>query len=86
MANVIVLAWIGQILLFFIAWKVFHWVVGTTQKQVPLTLWMELFVNLLLSIVLLVVLSNVSSAWWLMLIVGAAIGVVTGKMGRNSAG
>jgi hypothetical protein len=76
--DVIVLAWIGQILLFFVGWRLFHWLVSYALKQTSYTLWRELFVNLFMSILLLVVLSNVTSLWWLMPMVGAMIGVITG--------
>jgi hypothetical protein len=78
MANVIVLAWIGQILLFFVAWKLLHWLVSYAGARASFTLWTELLVNVVLSILLLVVVSNVTSVWWLMIAVGAIVGVVTG--------
>jgi hypothetical protein len=78
MACMIVLAWIGQILLFFISWQLFHWLAAYARARTSFTLWTELLVNLCLSILLLVVLSNVTSLWWLMIAVGAIVGVVTG--------
>jgi hypothetical protein len=39
-----------------------------------------------IGILLLIVLSNIHSAWWLMLIVGAIIGIITGKIGAQSSG
>lgn len=81
MACVIVFAWIGQVLLFFIFWKALHW--GTVQVRHSFAnvsfLW-ELIVNLVLSIVLLIVFGHISSVWWLMILVGAVIGVITGQM------
>lgn len=77
----IVLTWIGQILLFFIAWRALHWVAETARaRTVPRSFFMELVVNLVVSIVLLIVVNNLHSTWWLMAIIGAIVGVITGQM------
>ncbi len=81
----IVLAWIGQILLFFIGWKAFHWVTSSVRSMETLGLVGEIVANVVLGILLLIVLSHIHSAWWLMLIVGAIIGVITGKMSAQSS-
>jgi hypothetical protein len=86
MACVIVLAWIGQILLFFIGWKAFHWGTSSVRSMATLGLLGEIVANVVLGILLLIALSNIHSAWWLMLIVGAIIGIITGKIGAQSSG
>lgn len=73
------LAWIGQLLLFFILWRALHWLTYyTSQHVIAFSTLVELAVNLALAIVLLVVIDNLHSAWWLMGVIGAAMGVVTG--------
>jgi hypothetical protein len=76
---VIVLAWIGQVLLFFICWRLFHWIVGRSLAQ-NTTLMADLLINLALAIVLLIVINHVHSAWWLMGIIGGILGVETALM------
>ena len=75
-----VLAWIGQILLFFIFWKLLLWGSAKVRATMGSTLFLDLGVNLAVVIVLLVLYSNVHSAWWLMTVTGAAVGVLTGGM------
>ena len=82
----IVLAWIGQIVLFFIFWKLFHILTGLVRQSFEShSLVGDLLVNLAVSIVLLIILSLVHSAWWSMSIVGALVGVITG-MATNKPG
>ena len=82
----IVLAWIGQIVLFFIFWKLFHILTGLVRQSFEShSLVGDLLVNLAVSIVLLIVLSLVHSAWWSMSIVGALVGVITGMATNKPA-
>ncbi|MCL6517456.1 hypothetical protein [Alicyclobacillus sp.] len=82
----IVLAWIGQILLFFVAWKALHWAVVAAKRWLgPGPLVREMVVNVVLSVLLLIVLSSVGSVWWAMLLVGAIVGVITGQMALRSS-
>ncbi|GMA51314.1 hypothetical protein GCM10025857_26710 [Alicyclobacillus contaminans] len=80
-APVIVLAWIGEILLFFIAWKVAHWGTVYVVSRQSLGLVGELVLNVVLAVLLLIAFANISSVWWLMLLVGVFVGIITGKIG-----
>lgn len=83
--DVIVFAWIGQVLLFFVFWKLLHWgAIGVRSRMTSWSFLWELVVNLILSIVLLIVFSQVSSVWWLMIVAGAVIGIITGLMASRS--
>jgi hypothetical protein len=78
---VVVFAWIGQILLFFIFWKLFHWILMRTGDSVISgSIIKELGLNLVLVVLLLIVLDNIHSAWWLMVIVGSVVGVISGQI------
>ncbi|SFV07890.1 hypothetical protein [Alicyclobacillus macrosporangiidus] len=82
----VVLAWIGQILLFFIAWKALHWaVVGAKPWLGPSPLIREVVVNVVMAVLLLIILHSVGSVWWAMLFIGAIIGVITGQMALRSS-
>lgn len=83
----VVLAWIGQVLLFFIFWKALHLITVEVRNRLKSVsfLW-ELAVNVVLSIVLLIVFNHVSSVWWLMILTGAVVGVVTGQMASRKSG
>jgi len=75
----IIFAWIGQIILFFLCWRVFLW--GATRLwQKQSTMWADLIANLLLAIVLLIVIHLTQSGWWLMSFFGAIVGVVISRL------
>lgn len=79
LAAVVVLAWIVQIILFFIVWKVFHIVTGLVRESFSShSLVGDLLVNLAVSIVLLILLNTLHSPWWLMGLIGALVGIITG--------
>jgi hypothetical protein len=83
---VIVLAWIGQVVLFFILWRIFHWLAGRFLVSVgSLTMFVDMGINLLLAIVLLVFLNLFDSAWWLMASIGAIVGIFTGILAARVA-
>lgn len=72
-----VLVWIGQILLFFVLWWLFSW--GSRKVlQPPVGMGVAIAVNVVCAIVLLIIFHTVHSAWWLMGIVGADVGIATG--------
>jgi hypothetical protein len=76
---VIVLAAIGQLLLFFIFWRLSHYVVTRITRQTGrLTLVSELVVNVVIALILVIIAHTVHSAWWLLIVFGAASGVFTG--------
>lgn len=79
----IVLAWIGQILLFFIFWRLFHWLFDKLPQLSMTSMVMQIVINVVVAIVLLLIVSNVHSAWWLMILIGAVVGVFTGEMVAN---
>lgn len=80
----IVLAWIGQILLFFVFWRVFHWLFAKGLPRLSMTsMVMQIAVNLVVAVVLLLIVSTVHSVWWLMVFMGAVVGVFTGEMAAN---
>lgn len=82
--GVIVLAWVGQILLFFVFWRLLHWMFGNTLRQLSLaSMVTQIVLNVVVAIVLLIILANVHSAWGLMPFVGAVVGVFTGEMAAN---
>lgn len=72
-----VLAWIGQIILFFVLWRIFHWITGKTVGQ-NVTMVAELVTNLILAVALLIIVDNIQSAWWLMSLIGIIFGIETG--------
>ncbi|MCL6444649.1 MAG: hypothetical protein K6T83_14550 [Alicyclobacillus sp.] len=86
MTSVIVLAWIGQIVLFFLLWRLLHWLTISANRRLPsgTTLIMDLAVNLVVAIVLLMVVWNLHSPWWIMGVFGAAVGVFTGQLAGKS--
>lgn len=76
-----ILSWVGQIVLFFVAWRLFYYVsVKTAKRLTRQSLWTDLAVNLAVAIVLLVVFANLRSLWWTMPVVGAAIGVASAQL------
>lgn len=80
-----VIDWIVQIITFFLAWRVFHY--ATVKVNEPFqggSLVRDLAVNVAIAILLLIVLTNVHTLWWLMPTVGAAIGILGGQMGGRS--
>lgn len=80
----IVLAWIGQILLFFIFWRLFHWLLSKGLPQLSMaSMAFQITVNVVVAIVLLLIVSTVHSSWWLMIFTGAVVGVFTGEMAAN---
>ena len=82
--GVIVLAWLGQILLFFIFWRLLHWMFGNSLRQLSLaSMVTQIVLNVVVAVVLLIILDNVHSAWGLMPFVGAVVGVFTGEMAAN---
>ncbi|QQE78108.1 hypothetical protein [Alicyclobacillus sp. SO9] len=74
-----VLAWIGEILVFLIFWRLFHWLTGKILTG-NLTVLTELVVNLVLAVALLIFVANITSLWWLMLLIGALFGIETGML------
>jgi len=86
MGNVIVLTWIAQIILFFICWRALLWGTRAAKQYVNASsLWVDLVVNLVLAILLLIVIHTVHSTWWLMVLVGAFVGVFSGQMLQKRA-
>jgi len=82
--GVIVLAWLGQILLFFIFWRLLHWMFGNSLRQLSLaSMVTQIVLNVVVAVVLLIIVDNVHSAWGLMPFVGAVVGVFTGEMAAN---
>lgn len=77
-----VLAWIAQIVLFFILWRLVHMAAGLLAPKGFVVI-AQLILNLLVAIVLLIVVSTCHNAWWLMPILGALIGVLTGASARR---
>ncbi len=76
-----ILSWVGQIVLFFVAWRLFYYVsVNAAKRLARQSLWTDLAVNLALAIILLIVFVNLKSLWWTMPVVGAAIGVSTAQL------
>lgn len=81
----LLLSWIGEIILFFVFWRLFHWLMGRVGGQLTLaSMAMQIGVNIVLAVVLLIILANVHSLWWLMSFVGAGIGIFTGEMVANA--
>lgn len=76
-----VLVWIGQILLFFILWKLFHWGIGfLLQSMTGRSMVFDLVVNVAVAVLLLVFVRTLHSTWWLMGIIGALVGIITAMM------
>jgi hypothetical protein len=76
--------WIGQILLFFLVWRLFHWLTGKVcSERVLYSLVTQGIINLVIAIVFLIVFYNLHSAWWLMATVAAGIGILTGQAARR---
>lgn len=74
-----VLAWIGEILVFLIFWRLFHWLTGKILAE-NLNVVTELVVNFILAVALLIFVANITSLWWLMLLIGVLFGVETGML------
>lgn|GEM_PF-5092487 len=73
----IVLDWIGQIVLFFILWRLLMW--GTEQVLASgTTMLITIVVDVVSALVLLIVVHATHNAWWVMAFAGAVIGVMTG--------
>lgn len=80
----IVVGWMAQILLFFLFWRLLHWLFGNSLRQLSLaSMVTQIVLNVVVATVLLVILANVRSAWGLMPFVGAVVGVFTGEMSAN---
>lgn len=76
-----VLAWIAQILLFFISWRIFQWIAGTLRKSSGGTsVWVTLAVNLVVAIVYVFSLYSIHSVWWGIGIIGAGVGVLVAQV------
>ncbi|MCF8568452.1 hypothetical protein LLE49_27420 [Alicyclobacillus tolerans] len=78
------LAWLVQIVLFFVLWRVVHWLVSSPGLKLTLaSMVMQIVVNVVAVIVLLIVVDNLHSAWWTMPIIGAVVGLFTGETVSN---
>lgn len=80
----IVFAWIGEIILFFLCWRIALW--GMRRVKLSFadsSMWIDLFSNLALAILLLVVLSLVHNIWWLVLLVGLFVGAFSAQVSSS---
>ncbi|MCL6547308.1 MAG: hypothetical protein K6T30_00190 [Alicyclobacillus sp.] len=75
-----VLAGVLQILLFFVFWRLLHWVSSKARGRGEPSLWSDVAVNVAIALVLLIAVDNLRSAWWLMALIGAVVGVATGQL------
>lgn len=80
-----VLAWIGQILLFFVLWKLVHWGAGYLLQAIAgKSIVTELLVNVVVAVLFLLFITTIHSSWWLMGIIGALVGIITAMMGGRT--
>lgn len=80
----VVLAWIGQIVLFFIAWKLFHLCTDFVRQAFSGSLWMDLITNVIVAFLFLLFFHTLHSFWWLMVFAGALVGIITGLASANA--
>jgi hypothetical protein len=82
---VAVFAWIGQVFVFFVIWRLFHWLTAkAAREQILQSLVAQMIMNLVIAIVFLVALHTLHSIWWLMAIIAAGIGILTGLVRRGA--
>ncbi|MBX6354067.1 MAG: hypothetical protein IRZ10_12150 [Thermoflavifilum sp.] len=75
----VILSWIGQIILFFVVWRVFHWLTVRAAREMMLrSLVVQMIMNLVVALVFLIILHTLHSIWWTMAILAAGIGILTG--------
>jgi hypothetical protein len=81
MFIMVVFAWIGEIILFFLCWRIALW--GMRRVKMSYTdtsIWIDMFLNLAMAILLLLVLGLVHNIWWLVLLVGLFVGAFSAQV------
>lgn len=78
-----IIAGVGQLIVFFLVWRLFLWATGVVKGSMPSSLWTDLFANLILAIILLILLHHVHNFWWLTALVGAFVGIFSVQVKQN---
>ncbi len=79
---VIVLSWIGEIVSFFLCWRLVLWGMRWLKQHYLPSMWSDVAVNLVLAILLLIVLASVHQLWWLVIFMGGFVGAFSAQTNR----